>query len=58
MSICLSVCMCTALYAGACGSQGVMDPLKLELQATMSHLTWVLETELRSSARAASALNW
>ena len=35
----------------------VSDPLKLELQAVRSHLTWRVGTELWSSGRAGSALN-
>lgn len=32
------------------------NPLELEFQEIVSHLTWVLRTELRSSARARNSL--
>lgn len=45
------------VYVGALRSQkAALDPLKLEFQAAVSSLTWVLGMELRSSASAASAL--
>lgn len=34
-----------------------LDPQELQLQIVVSHLTWILGTELRSSERAASVLN-
>ena len=40
------------LSADACGGQKrTSDPLELELQVAVSHLTWVLGTKLRSSRR-------
>lgn len=33
------------------------DPLELESQAIVSHLTWVLGTQLRSLVRAVGVLN-
>lgn len=46
------------MHAGACGGQKrSLDPLELELQMVVSHLMWVLQTEPRSSAEAASAMN-
>ena len=34
------------------GKNGVCDPLEVELQVTVSCLTWVLEAELGFSAKA------
>lgn len=34
----------------------VLDPPKLQLQMALSHLMWVLGTELQASARGASDL--
>jgi hypothetical protein len=45
-------CVCSCLWR-----QRASDPLELELQAVVSCLMWVLETEPGSSARAVSALN-
>lgn len=53
--VCLHVGMCTGKGAQG-GQKRVSDLLELELQTAMDHLTWVLETKLRSSART-SALN-
>ena len=39
------------------GQEKAPDLLELELQMVVSHLVWVLEIELGSSARAMSALN-
>jgi hypothetical protein len=36
----------------------VLRSLKLELQAIVSHLTWLLGSELRSPRKAVSALNY
>lgn len=36
----------------------MLDPLELELQASVSHLICVLRTKLESSARVLSALNY
>lgn len=42
----------------ACGGQkSIQDPVELELQTDENHLPLVLGTELRSSARAASAIH-
>lgn len=35
----------------------VLDPLELKLQGVVSHLMWVLGTQLQSSAKAASAFD-
>lgn len=40
------------------GQERVEDTLEQELQAVLSHPTWVLETERRFSGRAASVLNY
>jgi hypothetical protein len=46
------------MYVGTHGCQkSGSDSLELELQRIATHLTWVMGTELLSSARAASALN-
>lgn len=37
--------------------QRASNPLELEWQVAVSHLTWVLGTELRSSGKSASTLN-
>jgi hypothetical protein len=34
------------------------DPLEIELQVVVSHLTWVLGTELRSSGRTVCSFNY
>lgn len=39
------------------GEKRVLDPLELDLQATVSYPTWVLGTKLGSSAKATSTLN-
>lgn len=38
------------------GPQRMSDPSELELQATASHLMWIWEFELQSSARAMRVL--
>ena len=49
--------MCTTCRPGICrGHKRALDPVELELQAIMSNCV-VLETEPRSSERAASAQN-
>ena len=53
--ICVCVCVCVCGVHG--GQKRVSDPLELELQVVVSRLMWVLVTELRSSTRAARALN-
>lgn len=56
---CVSVCVGGGKYACECSAHGGQkrkaDPLELNLQAVVSHL-WVLGIQLRSSARASSAL--
>jgi hypothetical protein len=53
MYVCMYVCM------GRCPlrQEEGLDPLKLEFQGVVSHPTWVLRRELRSSGRAAIATN-
>lgn len=46
--------MCVYAY----GRQKVWESLELELQVVMSHLMWVLGTELWPSKRAASPFNF
>lgn len=46
--------ICTAAHRGR---KTALDTLEVELQAAVSHLIWVLGTEPRLSARAASALD-
>lgn len=46
------------IHAGAHRIQKrVLDPLELELQAVVSHVTWVQGTKLRASDRAVTAHN-
>ena len=47
MYACVSGCMYACyMQAGVCGGQErVLDPLELELQIVVNHLTWVLGTE-------------
>lgn len=58
----VTMCMCVFCvyfyaYAASCrGQEKLSDLLELESQAIMSHLIWVLRTELQS-ARVASAIN-
>ena len=60
--ICVCVCVCMYIYL-LCIYRCPQRPeegigtLELDLEEVMSHLRWVLGTEPRSSARAASALN-
>lgn len=58
----MSICVCweggagyRLVNTGACGDQKVLDTLELEV--VVSHLTWVLETEPKSSLSVASFLN-
>ena len=45
----MSAChMCRVAYRG---QREVWGPVELELQAVVSHLTWVLGTKLRSAGR-------
>lgn len=52
-----SQCIYVCHLCGCLKKPEVSDPLELELQVAMSYLRWTLETELRSSRRAASALS-
>lgn len=55
---CLCVHMYMYVYVGDHGGQKkVSESLELELKMLVSHLTWVLETELWYSARAVTVLN-
>ena len=57
--VCVKVCGYAHMNASICGSQKrKLDPLKLEQQLAVGHLMWVLQTKLRSSARAVPALNF
>ena len=48
------VCPCVFVYVCALrGQKRVSIPLELELEAVVNHPTWLVETELRSSGRAA-----
>lgn len=52
MCVCVSVCRYVHMSAGVHRDQErALDPLKLELQVSYDHLTWVLGTELGSSER-------
>lgn len=44
--------MCLDAYRG---QKKMLNTLKMELLPVLSHLTWALETELKSSGKAASA---
>lgn len=55
--MCVLVCGCAYLSAVSTASRKGRQAPELELQVVVSHLTWVLETELRSSGRPASPLN-
>lgn len=44
-------------YTGTCGRQRALDPLELDLQATVYQLILMLVTKFESSVRVASALN-
>lgn len=45
------------MNAGASGGLKVMAALELEVLMVVSHLMWMLATQLGSSGRTASALN-
>jgi hypothetical protein len=50
--------MCVHKHVSTCRNQEkVLDLLELELKGVVSCLMWVLGFELKSSGRAASALN-
>lgn len=57
LQMCMSLCWYMHLRASVHRQQGNQIPLNLELQVALSHLTWVLRAELRSSTWAASAPN-
>lgn len=54
----LSARVCTNGHRHLERHEEIFDPSELELQVVMSLVTWVLRTELQSSARAASGLNY
>lgn len=51
--LCILLCVCAMYVCGTCGSQKTSDPLKLEFQALVRSLVWLLRTERWSSVRAA-----
>lgn len=51
MSICMYLCMGRTLWWGLLRRTEAMSFLELELQAAVSHSTWVQGTELRPSGR-------
>lgn len=57
--VCPCVCACVRVCACACPMEvrRGLERLELKLQVVVSCLMWVLDTELGSSARAASVLN-
>lgn len=59
----MCVCVYTCVYVHVCaavleGRKKVLDAVVLDLQTVASCLTCVLETKLRSSIKAKSALNY
>ena len=54
-SACVCACDCSCLKSPKEGR--VLDLLELELQTGVSHLIWVLETEVGSSGRIANTPN-
>lgn len=54
VKFCLSLCEYMHMSSGLTEFRGI-GSLELDLQVIVSHLTWVLAAELRSSARAISA---
>lgn len=50
------MCLAPHMCSGACFGQRRVLVLKLEFQEVVSYLSWVLELELWSSARAAQTL--
>jgi hypothetical protein len=52
--VCVCVCVCTSAFEVTRAS----DPLKRELQVTVSHQTYMLRFEHGSSARTTSAFNY
>lgn len=56
-------CVCSSARIFTCecnayrGQKGMLDPLELELHVVVNYLTWVLEIELGSFARARCAFN-
>lgn len=47
----LFICVSARVYVSTHGGQRASDPWRLELQASVSCLTWVLRTELWSSVK-------
>jgi hypothetical protein len=57
MCSCMCLCGSEQICVRVLTETRVSDPLKLEWQVGVSHLTWVLGTELWSPGRAVGALN-
>ena len=57
MCVCVYVCLCVQEWTFTWKPERASDPLKLELQAVVSHLTWVMGTELRVSEITVHILN-
>jgi hypothetical protein len=59
--VCVCVCVCVTVHVSTVPGEATrghqIDPLKLKLQAVMSHLTWILGAEFRSSVRTIKAFN-
>lgn len=60
--ILLGVCICVSEWHMCAGTlqrkKGVLDPLKLELQGVVIHLTWVLGMGVRSTGRTSTLNSW
>lgn len=50
--MCVNVC-----HVSTRGHKGTLGSLELELEVVVSHLTWILVTELQSFARVGRTLN-
>ena len=56
--MCVSVCGYALANAGVrIGWKGPSDPVELELEEVVSHLTWALGTKLQGSAGAGGAFD-
>jgi hypothetical protein len=63
--VCVCMCVCVCLVSGSAmdvqmpmeNRRGTSDYLKLELQAVVSPLSWVLGTEYRCPGRVATVLS-
>lgn len=55
--MCLCECMSHMCRCPPVEARGVLDPLKLELQAVVGCLVWVLRTESGPSGRVRRTLN-